>query len=442
MDFINKHYEKLILLAVLIIFVIGMVFVLGTLDKTSEVKDTDLKIPTRSADYEGTASKEPKSEDVWKSSNFAWHRAQARKAANAEVCYSDLVTFDSVALCPFCNKLVPIAAFNDKKCPNAGCNNILKKAPDRPKFRRNIITADDSDGDGMKDLDESKYGLDKSDPKDALYDKDGDGFSNYFEIISGTNPDNFRSHPPLWTRLRVVDMRTVELPISFRAVSDNGSNKPEDWDCQFNITNIDRKTGKVRLHRRTKKPLVSTRMIRINETMDIEGTEFRLVKIDRIIKARTEKADAKKNSTGNEKDKFIDESVAYFTKVTPRGDKFDNLTMQVGKPAHSPDVRPIFADDGLLPDERKKPENFMCFAEGQRFQLGRGRNIERYVVISFDEKSKTVVLHRDRVPAKQDPKVDVNGKEMKVTAEGGIPEDSRIVPVEAKAGNAGNFSEN
>ena len=56
MDFINKHYEKLILLAVLIIFVIGMVFVLGTLDKTSEVKDTDLKIPTRSADYEGTAS--------------------------------------------------------------------------------------------------------------------------------------------------------------------------------------------------------------------------------------------------------------------------------------------------------------------------------------------------------------------------------------------------
>lgn len=86
MDFINKHYEKLILLAVLIIFVIGMVFVLGTLDKTSEVKDTDLKIPTRSADYEGTASKEPKSEDVWKSSNFAWHRAQARKAANKLRC--------------------------------------------------------------------------------------------------------------------------------------------------------------------------------------------------------------------------------------------------------------------------------------------------------------------------------------------------------------------
>ena len=37
--------------------------------------------------------------------------------------------------------------------------------------------------------------------------------------------------------------------------------------------NIDRKTGKVRLHRRTKKPLVSTRMIRINDTMDIVGED-------------------------------------------------------------------------------------------------------------------------------------------------------------------------
>ena len=161
MDFINKHYEKLILLAVLIIFVIGMIFVLGTFDKTSEVKDSDLRIPTRSADYQGTASGEKKISEVWNSSNFNWLRAKSRDAKAMRVFYSDLVAFDTLANCPHCKKLIPLSVFSGNKCPNEECGKVLE-TPKRPKYRIHQITADDSDGDGMRDEDETKYGLDKT----------------------------------------------------------------------------------------------------------------------------------------------------------------------------------------------------------------------------------------------------------------------------------------
>lgn len=48
----------------------------------------------------------------------------------------------------------------------------------------------DSDGDGMPDWWEQKYGLDPYDPTDANEDPDGDGLTNFEEYIYGTNPTN------------------------------------------------------------------------------------------------------------------------------------------------------------------------------------------------------------------------------------------------------------
>jgi hypothetical protein len=49
----------------------------------------------------------------------------------------------------------------------------------------------DSDGDGMPDWWEKKYGLDPNDPSDAAKDPDGDGYTNLEEYLNGTDPTKF-----------------------------------------------------------------------------------------------------------------------------------------------------------------------------------------------------------------------------------------------------------
>jgi hypothetical protein len=46
----------------------------------------------------------------------------------------------------------------------------------------------DSDGDGMPDKWERRYGLNPSDPSDANLDKDHDGYTNVEEYLNGTDP--------------------------------------------------------------------------------------------------------------------------------------------------------------------------------------------------------------------------------------------------------------
>ncbi len=53
----------------------------------------------------------------------------------------------------------------------------------------------DSDGDGIPDNDELRYGLNPNDSTDANSDFDGDGFSNIEEIRKGTDINNSDSHP-------------------------------------------------------------------------------------------------------------------------------------------------------------------------------------------------------------------------------------------------------
>jgi hypothetical protein len=49
----------------------------------------------------------------------------------------------------------------------------------------------DTDGDGMPDWWEKKYGLDPNDPSDAAQDRDGDGYTNLEEYLNGTDPTRF-----------------------------------------------------------------------------------------------------------------------------------------------------------------------------------------------------------------------------------------------------------
>jgi hypothetical protein len=78
----------------------------------------------------------------------------------------------------------------------------------------------DSDGDGIPDKFETKWGLNPFDPTDANSDLDGDGYSNVEEHQAGTDPVDRESFPPPSAKLRLV--RTVTDPFRFIFVGISG----------------------------------------------------------------------------------------------------------------------------------------------------------------------------------------------------------------------------
>ena len=253
MEFLKRHYEKLILLVLSIISILTVTHIFSIMDKTREVKDSDLKIPTRRADYQ---IHDEKSDDFitsriiggsalkWQQSGNrrgsakapaadAAHDAAAEKAAIADPRvfdnFSDLVGIFKMARCPHCQKIVPFSYFSDSNCPL--CGKELKKPVNTGKRRIRMITDEDSDGDGIKDVDEVRYGWNPNDPADALMDSNGNGFSNLYEIENGFNPLMPNDCPPLWYRLRFRGVDRFELPLRLTNVDTAEQNDPKKWEA-------------------------------------------------------------------------------------------------------------------------------------------------------------------------------------------------------------------
>ena len=88
----------------------------------------------------------------------------------------------------------------------------------------------DTDGDGLPDDWEKRYGLNVNDPSDAAADLDRDEFTNLEEYAAKTDPTDPRDHPDYLDSLKIeLPLKETFLPFVFRK-----ANKiPAGWRCEF-----------------------------------------------------------------------------------------------------------------------------------------------------------------------------------------------------------------
>ena len=118
-----------------------------------------------------------------------------------------------------CHKAIPgdVKAF--PVCPFCG---------EKQEAQKPVVL--DSDGDGMPDEWERKFGLDPNDPADADGDLDNDGFTNLEEFLAGTDPKDSASHPDYLDSLKVsLPLKSTYLPFVFT----KATKIPSGWRCEF-----------------------------------------------------------------------------------------------------------------------------------------------------------------------------------------------------------------
>lgn len=392
MEFLKRHYEKLILLVLLLAFILSMVYVLRIIDQTKEITEESLQIPTRAADYEVHDPKAAEFEiaDYWQSRNANWPASQARNKANPF--FSDLVVTFPMARCPGedkkpCGKIIPLYYFTEEQpCPFCGLE--LKKPPKRTAeegqlFLNNIqLTQEEA----------TRFRLNV---EDALLDRDNDGFSNIFEIrVAKTSPVDPRSHSPMWYRLRLQEIRRVELPIKFMAVNTNNSDDKSRWDLQLNMVN--------------KRNREITSIEAVGNTIELDNKTYKIADV-KLVK-REIPAETKGGTP-----RISDESVMYLEQV----EGTDKLELQVGKKVFSSRPKAIMKDVGVR-------DGMIICDIGERFRMGlRTTGFTNYRVKEIDAKAMTVTLENPSA-VEGDTTLDPAGRKMVVTKKGMIPDEMLV----------------
>ena len=237
MDFLLKHYEKLILAFCLVSLLAGMFIVLLSMDKnTSEIQKQTAE-----------ASRYVSGGEILKKADIG--------SASIDDILTDKTKIlnilgDSKAQTPKGSLIAPVKMI---VCSKKECGNLLAYNMDvcpfcgtkQPEIQKESPEGHDTDSDGIPDSVEKKHEfLNYRDPTDAAKDQDNDGFSNLEEYKAGTKMDDATDFPRLALRFKCVAVTRPIINVRLEEIETNRKDDKSKWEIYFSIPKT---PGKYRL---------------------------------------------------------------------------------------------------------------------------------------------------------------------------------------------------
>lgn len=224
MNFIKKHYEKIILAFFLLIFIFSLGWAIIVLKKSTNIQIEDCRLPKIPANY---PKADMKLYDI--SLNFEndkdWVSLVPEKT-DEKISYMDFMIPYPAERCPHCGKIIPSSAFFAEKCP------VCSAKLDKPGAEKVMDENLDRDGDGIPDETEKKLGLNPNDPSDIYLDNDKDGFNNLAEYYLKTDMNDINSHPDVTSRLFVKEISLKPIDFVVKKISRIGGDDKTKWQIQ------------------------------------------------------------------------------------------------------------------------------------------------------------------------------------------------------------------
>ncbi len=217
MNIFTKHYEKLILALLIVVFVVLVGFLLKVTSEAKNTSEADLEIDRPMVDYDPMQF-----QDIRFDVDLAFQPKVTWVAQNEGSAASDMFVPVVAAKCPYCEQFVPVEYFTSgKECESCGVKLSVPfgSFSDDADFG---TRASDLDGDGLSNIFEEQHNfLNPNFPGDAKRDQDRDGFSNLYEYMQGTDLDDGESHPALTDLIFIENARPPQFGGSLISVDAN-----------------------------------------------------------------------------------------------------------------------------------------------------------------------------------------------------------------------------
>ena len=383
MDFLKKHYEK-ILLAVLLSVFIGLLAFQLVLWQQSKLIQVEMKVKAQVENYKHINFDAKDSQYLALQSldkQVMWNTVSEPGLDRRIV--SDFMVPYPMAVCPHCKRIIPVASFPTGEgmgtCPFNDCRHELS-APESFARGKN----QDTDGDGIPDEEEKKLGLNPNDAKDGKEDADLDGFTNYEEFICKTDYKNPKSRPPYHEKMFVRDTAQAVLPFVLKNVSYNGARTKENAKLQ-----IETKSFASALSTRKQR----TRLITLDlkkdkaqkkdaQSFDFECFGTKYVIVDVIPKYAKSSEAGQDNIMQKEATEII---------VSPVKNLKEKILVQIGKEVREPRPKASLGIDfKSIPTYGLKPSYFLD--DQFLIQFSNKTFADEYTLVGIDLKKKTVTL--------------------------------------------------